>query len=305
MSEAFYVGKNVILQWLHDFLEVDIKKVEECSTGWIYVQILDALFPGKVPLHKVNFEAKTEYDYIRNFKVLQDVFTTENIAKPVDVNQLIKGKAMDNLEFLQWLKHYFDTKYDGQEYHAAEKRREAIKKYKEKLGVKRTSVADAERKKPTTATSSSLSTAPSSSAPFVTKPRPVKAVVSKPAPMERKQLQSTTGRQKPVPKPTPPRPVLANVDQFKRMKEELQEANSQIEHLEKERNFFYDKLRELEILCQDKPEEDVEFKKKVLEILYKVDENSEFQSPEVEQTFEAETEAIPAMTNGTDPNESF
>jgi len=300
MSEAFYVGKNVILQWLHDFLELEIKKVEECNTGAIYVQLMDALYPGKVPLYKVNFDAKTEYDYIRNFKVLQDVFTTEGISKPIDVSQLIKGKAMDNLEFLQWLKHFFDNHYSGQEYHAADRRKESMKKYREKMGVKapRQSMAiEGERKKPATTPTArmSVSSPPFSSvstAPVVTKPKPVKVVVSapaKPAPLERKAqpLQAASSRaRKPVvssssiAKPQP-RPT---VDALKQLKEQLVESNTQIEHLEKERNFFYDKLREVELLCQDKPEEMKEFKQKILDVLYRVDENSEFVSPDVPES---------------------
>ena len=39
------------------------------------------MFQGEVPLKKVNFSAKNEPDYIKNFKILQTTFEKKQITR--------------------------------------------------------------------------------------------------------------------------------------------------------------------------------------------------------------------------------
>ena len=57
---------------------------------------------------KVNWKAKFDYEFVNNFKVLQQTFTKLGILKHIEVERLIKCKYQDNLEFLQWFKKLFD-----------------------------------------------------------------------------------------------------------------------------------------------------------------------------------------------------
>ena len=53
-----------------------------------------------------------------------------------------------------------------------------------------------------------------------------------------------------------------------------------VEGLEKERDFYFAKLREIEVMCQEEaPVEAGTLKEKILEILYKTDDE-EFEAPQ-------------------------
>ncbi|GAA5795450.1 hypothetical protein HPULCUR_000808 [Helicostylum pulchrum] len=83
------------------------------GTGAVYCQIFDSIY-GDVPVSKVKFEAKLEYEYLGNYKILQNI---------VPVDKLTKCKLQDNLEFMQWVKRFWDQNYPGGEYDAVGRRK--------------------------------------------------------------------------------------------------------------------------------------------------------------------------------------
>lgn len=78
---------------------------------------MDACFPGSFKsFSKVKWQAKSDYEYVENYKVLQDAFKKNGISKVIDVQRLCKARYQDNLEFCQWIKAYYGNKCSGQEY---------------------------------------------------------------------------------------------------------------------------------------------------------------------------------------------
>lgn len=260
-----FLSKSQILDWLNSTLDLSLAKVEDTHNGAVACQIMDAIHrsSGGVSLERVDFNARTEYDMIQNYKVLQSAFDKYQVTKNLDkeIPKLIKGKPLDNLEFMQWFKFYFDkctsnspiTDYDGSGRRASTKTG-TIKK----MGVNSklaggaggklqgaagrnipTTVADAGGRSVTPAVAAKAGAASAGSGGGG-------AIAARPA--------STV--------PPPPRPndgVLAA---------ELAEARGVIDLLDKEKTFYYSKLRDIELLCQTPKISDVPIMKKVETVLY-------------------------------------
>lgn len=50
------------------------------------------MYPGKLNLSKVNWKAKTDYEFISNLKILQGGFSKVGIKKYLEVEKLSKCK---------------------------------------------------------------------------------------------------------------------------------------------------------------------------------------------------------------------
>ncbi|CAO2828128.1 unnamed protein product [Amaranthus hypochondriacus] len=244
MDPAYFVGRSEILSWINSTLQLNLSKVEEACSGAVHCQMMDAAHPGIVPMHKVNFDAKNEYDMIQNYKVLQDVFNKLKISKNIEVNKLIKGRPLDNLEFLQWMKRYCDSVNGGglNNYNPLE-RREACKGGKET--TKRTAPSNPSTKSSTAAIKSS-STQTSRKADVTSVHAGSQAVKAS-------QPVSNEG-------------IAYN--------EQITELKLSIDHLEKERDFYFAKLRDIEILCQIPEIEHQPVIEATKKILYATEDNA-------------------------------
>ena len=107
MDGAYFTSRKDILDFFNSHLSMNLSKIEDTASGAVACQLMDLMFPGSVPIKRINWGAKSEFQYIENYKILQAAFTKKNVQKQVDVDRLIRAKYQDNLEFCQWLKAFF------------------------------------------------------------------------------------------------------------------------------------------------------------------------------------------------------
>lgn len=73
-------SRQELIQWVNDLLLLSYTKVEQLGAGAAYAQIIDSIY-GNVPMSKLNFSARQEYEYLVNYKVLQETFKRNKIDK--------------------------------------------------------------------------------------------------------------------------------------------------------------------------------------------------------------------------------
>lgn len=100
-----FASKNELITWLKEAFDIQIFELDELSTGAIYCEMINQISPGSIPSHKINYSGKLPHECFTNFKLLQQAFTKNRIAKTIPVERLLKG--FDHVEMLQWLKNYF------------------------------------------------------------------------------------------------------------------------------------------------------------------------------------------------------
>ncbi|RKP04337.1 hypothetical protein CXG81DRAFT_5077, partial [Caulochytrium protostelioides] len=203
-------SRTELLAWLNDLCQLSYTRIEQCGTGAAYCQVLDAIYRD-CPLSRVKFGAKHEYEYMANYKVLQNVLDKHGIDNAVPVERLMKCKFQDNLEFLQWLKKHWDQHYAGGTYDAVARRKGeaggAGAGAPKRVGTA-SKAGSASRSAATSRAGSSRLGAPSSAT------------------------------------------ALADQRALAETREELAQMSAAFEQVEQEREFYFGKLREIEILVQ-------------------------------------------------------
>lgn len=280
MDAAYFVGRKELLDFFNSLLDINLTKIEQTATGAVACQLTEMVFPRSIPMSKVNWEARSDYEFVQNYKLLQVAFTKNRVQRHIDVDKLIRAKYQDNLEFCQWLKAFYDqsgTYRDDYDPVAVRHKGKGGKRY-------------AYNKK------GSRSTRP--------RPRPVGApnvtTTKKSVPIDPSPPASPSGMRgsgplreraenKSLAKDSEAADLaLANETLMKEnaeLTEQLAEFEPKVAELElavieteKERDFYFEKLRYVEVMCQvhqEKGEDSdpVNLLDKVFKVLYAVPED--------------------------------
>ncbi|KAG2437872.1 hypothetical protein HXX76_005489 [Chlamydomonas incerta] len=99
----YYAGKPELLDWINRLLQLNLQRLEQLTSGAVYCQVLDAFHASVVPIRKVNFHAREEYEILPNYKVLQAAFNALGFTKELAVARLSQASSSDLTEFAQWL----------------------------------------------------------------------------------------------------------------------------------------------------------------------------------------------------------
>nr|XP_046229649.1 microtubule-associated protein RP/EB family member 3-like [Scatophagus argus]XP_046229650.1 microtubule-associated protein RP/EB family member 3-like [Scatophagus argus] len=234
------LSRHDMLAWVNDSLQLTHTKIEQLCSGAAYCQFMDMLFPGCILLKKVKFNAKLEHEYIHNFKVLQAAFKRMNVDKIIPVEKLVKGKFQDNFEFLQWFKKFFDANYDGKEYDPVLTRQ-----------------------------GQEVTQTPPNPGPMRTSP-----TVPKTVPTPQRQINVAAARR------STPMTRNGGDAELIELNQQLLDMKLTVEGLEKERDFYFGKLRDIELICQENENENNPVLGRIMDTLYATEEG--FAPPEDE-----------------------
>ncbi|KAH7099167.1 calponin homology domain-containing protein [Auriculariales sp. MPI-PUGE-AT-0066] len=211
-------SRTELVQWVNDLLQINYTKIEQLGTGAAYCQIIDSIYGARHPMARVKMNAKLDYEYLQNYKILQNHFKAHKIDKPIPVERLSKCKMQDNLEFTQWIKRHWDSNYGGHEYDPVGRRKGAAMESPATLAPISGGGGGSSQPRAPSATGVARGKTPVGGAR-------VAGAGSAAAQAELATLQA-----------------------------QMREMTSNLEGLEKERDFYFSKLRDIEILVQQEIE---------------------------------------------------
>ncbi|KAF9907393.1 hypothetical protein EC991_010953 [Linnemannia zychae] len=251
MSES----RGDLIAWVNELLQLNYTKVEQLGTGAAYAQIMDSIY-GDLQMQRVKFATKHEYEYLGNYKVLQTCFTNRKIDKSIPTERLMKCKMQDNLEFLQWIKKFWDRNFPGDHYDAVARRGASNEPL---AAANRSTSSPARRAMNNNGANRSMS--------------------------GRSGDHLSAAANRSLRGPSPDHSVVLA------LQKELQEERTTVAALEKERDFYFGKLRDIEVLIQQESERnpdtaEIPLLKEIQAVLYSTEEG--FEIPLEEHAAEAE-----------------
>lgn len=83
MDSAYFVGRKELLDFFNELLHLNLSKIEETASGAIACQLTDLIFPGSLPISRINWGARSDYEFVQNYKLLQQAFSQNRVQRHV------------------------------------------------------------------------------------------------------------------------------------------------------------------------------------------------------------------------------
>jgi len=223
---AYKVSKREILEWFNAVLNANISNVDkDVGDGAAYAQVFHAINRSCVPLKQVKFMAKSEYEYTLNYNIVQKAMKKLDINKIIPCEALMKGKPLDNIEFCQWLKHYYSNVAVMEDYDGCAEREavdSGVAKKSKRWAPSSGEVPPAAAKRPAS--------------------RAAPAAKKAPAASKASGARATGGNDA----------ALATAQaKIAEQVEEISSVQVTVDEITKERDFYFGKLRDVEIMIQE------------------------------------------------------
>lgn len=244
-------SKSELLEWINSYFNLNYSKIESCGNGVPYVLIFNALYPNTINIQRLVQNPQTEFQIQNNFKLLQHGFNKVGISREVNVERLMKCRLQDNLEFLQWFgKLWCDHNKDF-----------TFASSSNRTSSRPSLVSSTSRSR---SRQSSASSRPSLSASGSLQAASNTAATSSVSSSTLKQSSRVGSYNTPInshhniQRQQQQQQQQATNEQINKLKKELSSLNSTLDDminlkngLEIERDFYFNKLRDIEIICQD------------------------------------------------------
>jgi RP/EB family microtubule-associated protein len=210
-------------------------------------------------MRKVNWMAKADHEYIPNYKVLQAAFDRNGTVKHIDVDKLIRGKYQDNLEFLQWTKCYWEREGGGMaDYDPAQAREgKPVPPWARSVssrGGGASRFGEKENHRPATSETGKRPAVGASTGPSARPAaKPLASNTGARTTARTAGYTSTQSRDAAASTAAPRAPsdneVRLSAD-LENQREEMQDMRITLDAIEKERDYYFAKLRSVEIHCR-------------------------------------------------------
>jgi microtubule-associated protein, RP/EB family len=198
---------------------------------------------------------------VANYKLLQAAFNKQRVQRHVDVDKLIRAKYQDNLEFCQWLKAFYDQSGQVRENYdplGVRAKGKGGKKFNDKMeNVKAPTI-----RKPTTPRvipasrspqKARAEAAPGSAKPVVNTRRPVTSTAAAPKPKPAAVRPKAPLKERTKATNAGSNAAAADALLTKKNTElssKVTELEGAVIEIEKERDFYFSKLRNIELMLQ-------------------------------------------------------